>query len=412
MESAVHSDPHRKEVTENPGQSDLDLSVLIGPDKLQQLLQRIYDVTGFAVGCMDAKGRLLCKAGETAPFCMDLVRKSPLGLERCNAFASTYNKEAGEKSSNVFDCHAGLLDGRIPIVTDGEPIGFLVTGQVLEKLPTKQQAQDYAKELGIDPEVYWQEIQKVKIVRREALEAAALLMEFMASEVASLASANNKLRLEIEARKKVESKLVASENKFRLVVENALDAIYLADPSGKFLMVNKQACISTGYNVEELLLMSTEDIEVGHTEEEIKAIFADLSQGKPHRRKGNHKRKDGSVFPVEVLLCSYSSGDNTYMLAVARDISDQKKAEEERETLIVELQHALSEIKQLSGLLPMCSSCKKIRDDSGYWNQLESYLKTHSGAEFSHGICPDCVSSLYGEEKWYNRDKKKKKSES
>ena len=60
-----------------------------------------------------------------------------------------------------------------------------------------------------------------------------------------------------------------------------------------------------------------------------------------------------------------------------------------------ELTKALSEVKQLSGLLPICASCKKIRDDQGYWNQIESYIQRHSQAEFSHSICPDCMQKLY-----------------
>ena len=58
---------------------------------------------------------------------------------------------------------------------------------------------------------------------------------------------------------------------------------------------------------------------------------------------------------------------------------------------------ALAEVKELKGLLPICSNCKKIRDDSGYWNQIESYISTHSHAEFTHGICPDCARKLYPE---------------
>ncbi len=75
----------------------------------------------------------------------------------------------------------------------------------------------------------------------------------------------------------------------------------------------------------------------------------------------------------------------------------RKQAEEERERLITELQKALSEVKKLSGLLPICASCKNIRDDKGYWNQIESYIRDHSEAEFSHGLCPDCAKKLYPE---------------
>jgi PAS domain S-box-containing protein len=84
-------------------------------------------------------------------------------------------------------------------------------------------------------------------------------------------------------------------------------------------------------------------------------------------------------------------------LAVLRDITEDKRAARERERLIVELKAALSDIKLLSGLLPICASCKKIRDDRGYWNQLEAYLQHHSGVQFTHGLCPDCARTLYSE---------------
>ena len=75
-------------------------------------------------------------------------------------------------------------------------------------------------------------------------------------------------------------------------------------------------------------------------------------------------------------------------------VIERKRYEEERERLIFQLKEALSKIKKLSGLLPICASCKKIRDDSGYWNQLESYISSHSEAEFSHGLCPECTQKL------------------
>jgi C4-dicarboxylate-specific signal transduction histidine kinase len=62
-----------------------------------------------------------------------------------------------------------------------------------------------------------------------------------------------------------------------------------------------------------------------------------------------------------------------------------------------DLQQALASVKQLSGFLPICASCKKIRDDKGYWNQIEEYIRDHSEAEFSHSCCPDCARRLYPE---------------
>ena len=79
------------------------------------------------------------------------------------------------------------------------------------------------------------------------------------------------------------------------------------------------------------------------------------------------------------------------------EIEERKKIEEEREDLIVELKEALSKIRTLSGLLPICSSCKRIRNDQGYWEQIESYVRDHSDAEFTHGYCPECTQKLYPE---------------
>ncbi len=69
----------------------------------------------------------------------------------------------------------------------------------------------------------------------------------------------------------------------------------------------------------------------------------------------------------------------------------------EMDLIIYKLKGALNEIKTLSGLIPICANCKKIRDDKGYWQQVEQYVKKHSDAEFSHSICPDCVGELYAE---------------
>ena len=83
--------------------------------------------------------------------------------------------------------------------------------------------------------------------------------------------------------------------------------------------------------------------------------------------------------------------------SVALDISKRKREEAEWMRLIQELTDALAHVKTLSGLLPICASCKKIRDDKGYWQQVETYIKDRSDADFTHGICPECVKRLYPE---------------
>jgi PAS domain S-box-containing protein len=84
-----------------------------------------------------------------------------------------------------------------------------------------------------------------------------------------------------------------------------------------------------------------------------------------------------------------------------KDITERKEVELEREGLIKKLNEALRDVKTLGGLIPICSSCKKIRDDKGYWNQLESYFEQHSTALFSHSLCPGCMDEIYGKDDWY-----------
>jgi hypothetical protein len=81
--------------------------------------------------------------------------------------------------------------------------------------------------------------------------------------------------------------------------------------------------------------------------------------------------------------------------ALQEDIFAREQMEKEREQLIRQLQDALAKVKTLSGLLPICAGCKKIRDDQGYWNQIECYIQEHSNAKFSHGFCPDCLRKFY-----------------
>ncbi len=96
---------------------------------------------------------------------------------------------------------------------------------------------------------------------------------------------------------------------------------------------------------------------------------------------------------------------------LVEEIKQRKTAEKEKEKLIEKLEQASSEIKSLQGIIPICSHCKKIRDDKGYWNILEAYLQKHSDALFSHGICPDCSDKLYGRDDWYIEMKKDNKNE-
>lgn len=113
-----------------------------------------------------------------------------------------------------------------------------------------------------------------------------------------------------------------------------------------------------------------------------------MSERKPASCESFYELRD-RWFAIEV----YPFRDGISVLF--RDISERKKNQQERERLIGELREAISNVRSLRGLLPICASCKKIRDDRGYWNQLEVYIRDHSEAEFSHSLCPDCVEKYF-----------------
>ena len=110
-------------------------------------------------------------------------------------------------------------------------------------------------------------------------------------------------------------------------------------------------------------------------------------------------KEDGDQFyaQLEGMAVEDKEGRWAFVRLIISDITERKRIEEEKERLIIELQHALAQVKKLSGFIPICASCKKIRDDKGYWRQVEEYIRDHSEALFSHSICPDCMRSLYPE---------------
>ncbi|THB81426.1 MAG: hypothetical protein D3926_02120 [Desulfobacteraceae bacterium] len=85
------------------------------------------------------------------------------------------------------------------------------------------------------------------------------------------------------------------------------------------------------------------------------------------------------------------------------EIKERNLAQKDKEIKILQLQEALIEVKTLQGLLPICANCKKVRDDTGYWHQIETYIENRSDAVFSHGVCPDCMDNLYGDKAWYKK---------
>jgi len=199
----------------------------------------------------------------------------------------------------------------------------------------------------------------------------------------------------IEDRRRAEKLLKISEQQYRSLYINNIAAILIVDPeTAEIVDANPSACSFYGYPKNILTSMKISDINVMSDDE----IAKEMERAKNENKKlfnFRHQLSDKTIRDVEVYSGPVTLGGKTMLCSIVHDVFERKKVETEREKLIRDLRNALSEVKILRGFLPICASCKKIRDDKGYWNQIETYISTHSEAQFSHGLCPDCARKLY-----------------
>jgi PAS domain S-box-containing protein len=175
--------------------------------------------------------------------------------------------------------------------------------------------------------------------------------------------------------------------------EVAIDMLCFLDFSGYFKQLNPAWERTLGFTREEL--MSKPFIEFVHPDDRDRTLKQNASVRSGGQALGFENRylcKDGSYRWLRWNAAPDPSEGVIY--SVARDITDYKLAEAERERLVAELQSALAEVRTLQEILPICSYCKKIRDDENYWHTVESYISHHTDSRFSHSICPSCMTSV------------------
>lgn len=168
------------------------------------------------------------------------------------------------------------------------------------------------------------------------------------------------------------------------LVEAITDGVAILDRDGRVSFANQAAEVHLGARSGQTRLADGR-LDLGGADGRWRGEF-DVPSG------GHTRWFDVRIDPVVDRW-----GEVAGRLVVTRDITARKVLERERERLIGELKDALRDVRALEELLPICASCKKVRDDKGYWSQIDDYLRTRSGVEFTHGICPDCYEKLYGE---------------
>jgi PAS domain S-box-containing protein len=171
----------------------------------------------------------------------------------------------------------------------------------------------------------------------------------------------------------------------------SIDMLCFMDFNGFFKRLNPAWERTLGFTLEEL--RSRPAIEFVHPDDRERTLAQNGQVKTGGQALGFENRylcKDGSY--RWLLWNAAPDFDQQVIYSVARDITERKRAEEEREALVLELQAALREVRSLQAILPICSYCKKIRNDQNYWETVDDYIAEHTNTRFSHSICPACYT--------------------
>ena len=207
---------------------------------------------------------------------------------------------------------------------------------------------------------------------------------------------------DITARVMLEAAIRQSEQRFRFLFHNTQDCVVLLDRDLKYLYANPAADAYLGHSADGIAGKNLRGVFAATPEfrdlwvQRLGRIFAN---GEPTRVEdcielgARMTWSESSIAPIK-----NPDGKVTAVGIIYRDISERKKMEAERQQLISELRQALTQIETLQGILPICSYCKKIRDNAGRWSKVEDYISVRSQAQFSHGICPSCMKAYFDDD--------------
>jgi len=187
----------------------------------------------------------------------------------------------------------------------------------------------------------------------------------------------------------------------RVSIKAALDEhaiVAITDVNGMITYVNDKFCAISKYSRVELIGQNHRLIKSGfHSAEFMKQMWQTISAGEVWNGEIKNRAKDGTFYWVAATIVPYLGPDGrpNQFIAIRTDITERKRFELELQEANQALSRALSEVKQLNALLPICSYCQKIRDDKDYWQSVEGYIRQHTHTQFSHGICPDCLAQHF-----------------
>ena len=192
-------------------------------------------------------------------------------------------------------------------------------------------------------------------------------------------------------------KLRNSEKHYRILIDESMDPTFSFYADGTYRYVNNAFAKGVGKTLDEIIGRKIWDVfEKDEADKRFAIVKKVFTEGKTEEIEVRVPQSSGDTYYLTTVKPIFNElGAVETVICTSKNITKRKLAEVALKKEHDKLLKALKEIKTLSGFLPICASCKKIRDDKGYWNQIEAYIQQHSEAEFSHGICPDCAKKMY-----------------
>ena len=313
---------------------------LIDVPKLQELADELYTATSISSAIIAMDGEILTGSG-WQKICADFHRKHPQIEKECiESDTNIRTKLAEGEPFVIYKCPRGLVDASSPIIIAGEHVANVFSGQVFLEPPdetTERFFREQARKFGFDETEYMKAFKEVPIFAEKKFRAGLSFLAKLAQTIAD----NGLTRLkELEAMESV----LRSTERFHRLFEQASDAFFIHNFSnGKIVDANESALKNLGYTRDELLELNVSDIEVSQTPEAIVKVSSRVEKVRPVTVEGMHRRKNGSIFPVETSLGMLQDEDPALLLAIARDTTEHKRAEESLKKAHDELERRVEE---------------------------------------------------------------------
>lgn len=295
------------------------LQDLIDLEQFQLLQDRLNNIYSFPSAIIDLEGNILT-ATAWQEVCTRFHRANKESEHECiksDQYISRHLHEA--KPAISYRCPHGLIDNATPIIIDGVHYGNYFTGQFFLEPPDLEFFKAQPKKYGFDEAAYLAAVKKVPVWTREQLDN---YLFFIKGLIEVISGAGQKSLQEREVR----SQVFRSEERHHTILQTAMDGFWTADMQGRLLEVNNAYCLMSGYSHRELRSMHIADLEAVQTAADIDSGIQEVMREGGRRFETRHRRKDGSLFDVEVSV-QYLPAEGGQCVAFLRDISDRKHAE-------------------------------------------------------------------------------------